>query len=147
MKNTAMKNTVIKDAINPSHYQGATMQCIEIVRHLPFSIGNCVKYAYRLGEKDDFLQEIKKIAWYANDFRKWGNFKELDACKQKAYFDEKMNYTINDFKRKYANGGYANTQIATPAFFDLKIQILELLKVSDFDSLEKLEQLIADFTV
>lgn len=61
------------DAINPSHYKGGfafrEMECIDLTRELPFSIGNAVKYVWRAGMKDDAEQDLAKAEWYIQDER------------------------------------------------------------------------------
>jgi hypothetical protein len=64
----------IKDHINPSHYQGIIgnyqyIECMEFIlgyeglkAHL---LGQIYKYLMRMGKKDDELQEIRKVVWYA----------------------------------------------------------------------------------
>jgi hypothetical protein len=41
------------------------VECIEIVQHYNFNIGNIIKYAWRLGHKDDAISELEKIINYA----------------------------------------------------------------------------------
>lgn len=55
-------------AINPAHYrQGSGVECIDVVRHLPFAQGNAMKYVWRAGHKDDIKQDLDKALWYVND--------------------------------------------------------------------------------
>ena len=59
----------IENAVNPKHYTSnqSGIECIEITRHLSFNRGNAIKYLWRLGQKDDGNQELKKAIWYLND--------------------------------------------------------------------------------
>lgn len=59
----------VSDPINPSHYKASAsgVECIEVTRDLSFNLGNVVKYLWRLGQKDDSLQEIQKAQWYLRD--------------------------------------------------------------------------------
>ena len=59
----------IENAVNPKHYttHQSGIECIEITRHLSFNRGNAIKYLWRLGQKDDGNQELKKAIWYLND--------------------------------------------------------------------------------
>jgi len=59
----------MNDAINPKHYtqHPSGIECIEITRLLPFNRGNAIKYLWRLGQKDESQQELKKAIWYLND--------------------------------------------------------------------------------
>lgn len=56
---------------HPEHYNmhPSGIECIEVVRHMGFNIGNVVKYLWRDGIKDTEipLQDLKKAAWYLND--------------------------------------------------------------------------------
>ena len=55
-------------AINPAYYrQGSGVECIDVVRHLPFSQGNAMKYVWRAGNKNDIKQDLEKALWYVND--------------------------------------------------------------------------------
>jgi len=63
-----------KDAINPDHYQGIVgeyqyIECMEFIlgkeglkSHL---LGQIYKYLMRMGKKDNELQEVRKVVWYA----------------------------------------------------------------------------------
>lgn len=66
------------DSVNhPKHYNshpakcvcGKPIECIEIVRHMGFNLGNVVKYVWRAGLKDSSgdIQDLEKAAWYLND--------------------------------------------------------------------------------
>jgi len=63
---------------HPSHYNslpavcsecGQTIECIDVVRHMGFNLGNVVKYVWRAGFKESStqLEDLKKAAWYLND--------------------------------------------------------------------------------
>lgn len=59
------------DPVNhPTHYTSdpSGVECIEIARVLPFSLGNAIKYLWRVGRKNDALEDLKKAAWYINDY-------------------------------------------------------------------------------
>jgi hypothetical protein len=67
----------MSDTVNhPKHYNvlpakcskcGQGIECIDVVEHLDFLIGNVVKYAWRAGQKEgvDKLTDLKKMLWYA----------------------------------------------------------------------------------
>ena len=59
------------DPINPQHYKGGfqtrQMECIDLVRELPFSEGNAVKYIWRAGRKGDAKEDLEKAMWYIED--------------------------------------------------------------------------------
>lgn len=56
---------------HPAHYNAhpSGIECIDVVRHMNFNLGNVVKYLWRAGEKDPakHLEDLKKAAWYLND--------------------------------------------------------------------------------
>lgn len=56
---------------HPQHYNVhlSGVECIEVVRHMGFNLGNVIKYLWRDGIKDTDvpLQDLKKAAWYLQD--------------------------------------------------------------------------------
>lgn len=61
--------TIAGDPVNhPPHYTShpSGVECIDIVEHFPFNVGNAIKYLWRAGLKDDTnrLQDLQKAAWY-----------------------------------------------------------------------------------
>lgn len=62
-----------KDIVNhPPHYAESTLcykdpECIDLTRHLPFCVGNAVKYIWRSGHKGDWREDLAKAKWYWND--------------------------------------------------------------------------------
>jgi hypothetical protein len=57
------------DYVNhPPHYTNhpSGIECIEIVEHFGFCIGNAVKYLWRAGLKNDELEDLKKARWYVD---------------------------------------------------------------------------------
>lgn len=58
------------EAVNhPAHYNGhpSGIECIEVVRHMNFNLGNVIKYLWRADLKGRNLEDLKKAAWYLND--------------------------------------------------------------------------------
>jgi hypothetical protein len=64
-----------QDSVNhPSHYTsslarcecGRPIECIQIVEHLPFTIGNAIKYLWRCDLKNDPIEDLKKARWYVD---------------------------------------------------------------------------------
>ena len=57
-----------KDPINPAHYEGKTMQAIDVIEDfdLGFCLGNATKYVLRAGRKEHKVQDLKKAIWYIN---------------------------------------------------------------------------------
>jgi len=56
---------------HPAHYNEhpSGVECIAIVRHMPFNLGNAVKYIWRAGLKDNSptIEDLKKARWYLDD--------------------------------------------------------------------------------
>lgn len=56
---------------HPKHYNShpSGIECIEVVRHMGFNIGNVIKYCWRAGLKDNNadIDDLKKARWYLND--------------------------------------------------------------------------------
>lgn len=56
------------DSVNhPSHYttHPSGVECIDIVEHMSFNLGNAVKYVWRAGLKHpNRLEDLKKARWY-----------------------------------------------------------------------------------
>jgi uncharacterized protein DUF3310 len=56
-----------EDLINhPSHYTShpSGIECIEVVEHMPFNVGNAIKYLWRAGLKGSLIEDLKKARWY-----------------------------------------------------------------------------------
>ena len=51
---------------SPAHYisHPSGIECIEIVEHLGFCIGNAIKYLWRAGLKGDAIEDMRKAIWY-----------------------------------------------------------------------------------
>lgn len=52
---------------HPAHYNKhpSGIECIEVVQHMGFNLGNAVKYVWRADHKgDNPLQDLRKAAWY-----------------------------------------------------------------------------------
>jgi hypothetical protein len=55
------------DRVNhPPHYNShpAGVECIDVVEHMPFNLGNAIKYLWRAGLKGDFEEDCRKAIWY-----------------------------------------------------------------------------------
>lgn len=51
---------------HPPHYNShpSGVECIDIVEHFEFNIGNAIKYLWRAGLKGDAIEDLRKAAWY-----------------------------------------------------------------------------------
>ena len=51
---------------HPAHYNKhpSGVECIEIVRHFNFNVGNAIKYLWRAGLKGNAVEDLRKAAWY-----------------------------------------------------------------------------------
>lgn len=60
------------DPINhPQHYNShpSGIECIDVVEHYSFNVGNAMKYLWRAGLKgsaEKRVEDLRKAAWYAN---------------------------------------------------------------------------------
>lgn len=55
------------DAVNhPQHYTDhpSGVECITVVEHFNFNVGNAIKYLWRAGLKGDQMEDLKKAQWY-----------------------------------------------------------------------------------
>jgi len=70
MGDTGRQNTSTTDGrVNhPKHYNEhpTGIECIDIVEHFSFNLGNAIKYVWRAGLKPDseFELDIRKAIWY-----------------------------------------------------------------------------------
>jgi hypothetical protein len=51
---------------HPTHYNTSPsgVECIDVVEHMTFNVGNAVKYLWRAGLKGDRIEDLKKARWY-----------------------------------------------------------------------------------
>ena len=56
------------DPINPPHYRDnpSGIECIQVAEHMPYCLGNAIKYLWRAGKKGDAVEDLRKAAWYIN---------------------------------------------------------------------------------
>lgn len=64
-----MRKAKKHDGVNhPSHYTAhpSGVECIDVVEHMTFNVGNAVKYLWRAGLKDGepAPRDLKKARWY-----------------------------------------------------------------------------------
>jgi len=51
---------------HPRHYNKhpSGVECITVVEHMNFNLGNAVKYIWRADEKGGAIQDLEKALWY-----------------------------------------------------------------------------------
>ena len=57
------------DMVNePPHYRQhpSGVECIQITEHMNFCLGNAVKYIWRVDQKGDEIENLKKALFYIN---------------------------------------------------------------------------------
>jgi hypothetical protein len=57
----------VSDAVDhPKHYNAhpAGIECIDVVEHMGFNLGNAIKYLWRADEQGKALEDLRKAAWY-----------------------------------------------------------------------------------
>ena len=72
---------VDNDAVNhPRHYteHPSGVECITVVEHMGFNVGNAIKYLWRADLKGNPLEDLRKAAWYVN--REIERLTNLDAA-------------------------------------------------------------------
>lgn len=60
---------------HPPHYNqhpakcecGKPIECIDVVRHMNFNLGNVVKYVWRADFKGSTVEDLEKAVWYLQD--------------------------------------------------------------------------------
>lgn len=51
---------------HPRHYNAhpSGIECIDVVEHMGFNLGNAIKYLWRADEKGNAIEDLRKAAWY-----------------------------------------------------------------------------------
>jgi len=51
---------------HPKHYNAnpSGVECIDVVEHMSFNVGNAMKYLWRADEKGNAIEDLRKAAWY-----------------------------------------------------------------------------------
>jgi len=51
---------------HPRHYNAnpSGVECIDVVEHMSFNVGNAVKYLWRADHKGAPIEDLRKAAWY-----------------------------------------------------------------------------------
>lgn len=71
---------------HPPHYNAhpAGIECIDVVEHFGFNIGNAIKYLWREGLKGNSLEDLEKAGWYiAREIEKRRKEEEKAAARAK----------------------------------------------------------------
>jgi len=58
-----------KETVNhPDHYNAhpSGVECIDVVEHMTFNVGNAIKYLWRAGHKGDTVEDLRKARWYVD---------------------------------------------------------------------------------
>jgi hypothetical protein len=70
----------MSDSVNhPDHYTNSPsgVECITVTEHMTFNQGNAVKYLWRMFDKGDPIENLKKCLWYVN--REIDRLEKLDT--------------------------------------------------------------------
>ncbi len=64
--NIAIAGSYEEKVNHPSHYQGKSMEVIDVIEAFDcgFLLGNVLKYVLRAGKKGDRKEDLKKAMWY-----------------------------------------------------------------------------------
>lgn len=51
---------------HPPHYNAhpSGVECIDVVEHMGFNLGNAIKYVWRADHKIDAIEDLRKARWY-----------------------------------------------------------------------------------
>ena len=69
ISNQALAPTPLDLIRNPPHYKShpSGIECLTIVRHMNFNLGNAIKYIWRAGQKGSAIEDLEKAAFYIAD--------------------------------------------------------------------------------
>lgn len=71
---------------HPQHYNAhpAGIECIDVVEHFGFNIGNAMKYLWRAGLKpgEDMIKDLEKACWYVQ--------REIERLKKRAKKEDRV---------------------------------------------------------
>ena len=65
-ENGTVNKVFVEKVDHPAHYNKhpSGIECIDVVEHMNFCLGNVIKYVWRAGEKGAALEDLKKARWY-----------------------------------------------------------------------------------
>src|SRR5699024_4131310 len=71
LENNLDKIYCMTSFIRPDYYKNKeqTIELIELIRDMPFSLGNAIKYVFRCRTKEDRIQDLTKALWYLQDYQ------------------------------------------------------------------------------
>lgn len=51
---------------HPVHYNNSAsgVECIDVVEHMSFNLGNAMKYIWRCNDKNNAVEDLQKALWY-----------------------------------------------------------------------------------
>lgn len=78
---------------HPKHYNDhpSGIECIQVVEHMGFNIGNAMKYLWRADLKGAAIEDLKKAAWYVQrEIEKRGGVPQQDTDMVPAAMLEKL---------------------------------------------------------
>lgn len=98
---------------HPSHYNNhpSGVECIDVVQHMNFNLGNAVKYIWRCDEKGNPIQDLEKAIFYLQQ-----EIKRRRGVKP--VFDGIAPADPADIKRYISDGGVMNVNLYNPVDFD-----------------------------
>lgn len=61
-----LKQKAKDDVHHPQHYTShpSGVECITVVEHMNFNLGNAIKYLWRADSKGAPIQDLQKAVWY-----------------------------------------------------------------------------------
>ena len=72
------------DVVNhPPHYTSSVsgIECIDVVEHMNFCVGNAIKYLWRCDLKDDPIENLRKAIWYIEREIKRRAVEHVEGCR------------------------------------------------------------------
>lgn len=106
MDNDRIYKDIDDRIVNPPHYKCGfprkPVECIEVAEHLPFCLGNAVKYIWRAGKKEgeDWRTDIEKAKWY------------LERQSRIREYPGGLDAALKELERVDITGLYAATEMA-----------------------------------
>lgn len=87
---------------HPEHYNShpSGVECIDVVEHMTFNLGNAVKYIWRADLKGNTVQDLDKAIWYIQREKQRIRDGQNDnqRAEQKEGSSEEFTFEDGDFK-------------------------------------------------